>query len=177
MFRSVIVLIVLFFCAVGIQAQTCVDCHKKVTPGAVADWALSKHSQNDVGCAECHGDQHTSADDVDKVKIPTPATCATCHEERVEEYKKGKHALAWAAMKAMPTTHNLPSILSDGMKGCGACHKIGLKSEAEIKQLKEEGGGFGVASCDACHTRHLFSVKEARQPQACQTCHMGFGHP
>jgi hypothetical protein len=34
-----------------------------------------------------------------------------------------------------------------------------------------------VASCDACHTRHLFSVEEARQPQACQTCHMGFDHP
>jgi cytochrome c553 len=47
----------------------------------------------------------------------------------------------------------------------------------EIAALKQEGGGFGVASCDACHTRHLFSVEEARQPQACQTCHMGFDHP
>ena len=37
--------------------------------------------------------------------------------------------------------------------------------------------GFGVASCDACHTRHTFSKKEAQQPQACQTCHMGFDHP
>ncbi len=177
MFKSVIVLIVIFSCALGINAQNCVECHKKVTPGAVSDWELSKHSQNDVGCAECHGDQHRSADDVDKVKIPTPETCGECHSERVEEYKKGKHALAWAAMKAMPTTHNLPAILSDGMKGCGACHKIGLKSEEEIKQLKSEGGGFGVAACDACHTRHIFSVKEARQPQACQTCHMGFDHP
>jgi hypothetical protein len=43
--------------------------------------------------------------------------------------------------------------------------------------LKTEGAGFGVASCDACHTRHAFSVKEATQPQACQTCHMGFDHP
>ena len=34
-----------------------------------------------------------------------------------------------------------------------------------------------MASCDACHTRHIFSVQEARQPQACQTCHMGFDHP
>ena len=34
-----------------------------------------------------------------------------------------------------------------------------------------------MASCDACHTRHTFSKKEAQQPQACQTCHMGFDHP
>ena len=33
-----------------------------------------------------------------------------------------------------------------------------------------------TASCDACHTRHTFSAEEARQPQACQTCHMGFDH-
>ncbi|OEU44644.1 MAG: cytochrome C, partial [Desulfobacterales bacterium S7086C20] len=47
----------------------------------------------------------------------------------------------------------------------------------EIQELKEDGSGFGLASCDACHTRHAFSVKEAQQPQACQTCHMGFDHP
>jgi hypothetical protein len=63
------------------------------------------------------------------------------------------------------------------MKGCGGCHKIGLKTEAEIAELKKGSGGFGLASCDACHTRHTFSVAEARQPQACQTCHMGFDHP
>jgi len=67
--------------------------------------------------------------------------------------------------------------LMEGMKGCGGCHKIGLKTEEEIEELKENGPGFGLASCDACHTRHVFSVIEARQPQACQTCHMGFDHP
>ncbi|WP_319577937.1 multiheme c-type cytochrome [uncultured Desulfobacter sp.] len=32
-------------------------------------------------------------------------------------------------------------------------------------------------SCDECHTRHAFSLKEAQNPQACQTCHMGYDHP
>ncbi len=170
------VLAALLFPAV-LLAQDCVECHKKITPKIVADWQLSKHSENDVDCSVCHGEDHKSAGDVDKVQIPTPETCAECHEDQVAQFKKGKHAMAWAAMKAMPTIHWQPMALREGMKGCGGCHKIGLKSENEIKQLKKEGAGFGVASCDACHTRHLFSKKEAQQPQACQTCHMGFDHP
>jgi uncharacterized CHY-type Zn-finger protein len=172
----VIILVSIALCA-GAYAQECVDCHKKVTPNIVSDWKISKHSQNEVVCSVCHGDAHKTYKDVNKVQIPTPETCADCHDERVEEFKEGKHAAAWAAMKAMPTAHWQPMALMEGMKGCGGCHKIGLKTEAEIKELKKSGAGFGVASCDACHTRHTFSVQEAKQPQACQTCHMGFDHP
>lgn len=171
-----IILMSIALCA-GAYAQQCVDCHKKVTPNIVSDWQISKHSQNEVNCSVCHGELHKDQDDADKVQIPTPETCADCHEERVEQFKAGKHAAAWAALKAMPTAHWQPMALIEGMKGCGGCHKIGLKTEAEIKELKKSGAGFGVASCDACHTRHIFSVQEATQPQACQTCHMGFDHP
>ncbi|RME03330.1 MAG: cytochrome C, partial [Deltaproteobacteria bacterium] len=159
------------------QEEGCIGCHTKVTPGIVKDWKLSKHAENDIECDSCHGDQHTNATDVAKVEIPTPDTCDDCHSDRVEQFKRGKHALGWAAMKAMPTAHFQPMALMEGMKGCGGCHKIGLKSEEEIRDLSKEGNAFGIASCDACHTRHTFSVKEARQPQACQTCHMGFDHP
>jgi hydroxylamine dehydrogenase len=180
--RSMRVLMILVLFAVVLlafeaSAQDCVTCHEKITPNIVSDWQLSKHGQNKIDCSECHGGEHTSAQDVAKVKLPTPDTCATCHETRVKEYKAGKHALGWAAMKAMPTAHRQATALMEGMKGCGGCHKIGLKSETEIKELKKQGAGFGVASCDACHTRHTFSVLEAKQPQACQTCHMGFDHP
>jgi len=163
--------------AAGLQAQQCLECHKKTTPNIVSDWQISKHSQNDVDCATCHGDAHKTTADVALAKIPTPDTCATCHEEKVAQFKKGKHAVAWAAVKAMPTAHAQPVAMMEGMKGCGGCHKIGLKTEAEIQEIKKNGTGFGLASCDACHTRHTFSVKEASEPQACQTCHMGFDHP
>ena len=159
------------------SAQECLQCHRTVTPNIVSDWQVSEHSRNEVTCSTCHGDQHKSAQDVHKVQIPTPETCAACHENQVQQFKGGKHALAWAAMKAMPTAHWQPMALMEGMKGCGGCHKIGLKTEAEIKELKREGAGFGTASCDACHTRHIFSVKESKQPQACRTCHMGIDHP
>ena len=158
-------------------SQPCLDCHKKVTPNIVSDWQLSKHSQGGVDCAACHGEAHTTAADFAAARIPTPETCAQCHEDKVAQFKKGKHALAWAAMNAMPAAHAQPVAMMEGMKGCGGCHKLGVKSEAEAAALRKAGSGFGMASCDACHTRHTFSVVEARQPQACQTCHMGFDHP
>lgn len=176
--KLVVAVLIGFFISGYTYAQkSCTDCHTKVTPNIVSDWKISKHSQNEVDCSVCHGTDHSKADDFAKVKMPTPETCNTCHDKQVAQYKKGKHALAWAAMNAMPTTHMLPMALTDGMKGCGSCHKIGLKDEATIKRLKADGSVFGHASCDACHTRHTFSKKEAQQPQACQTCHMGFDHP
>jgi len=160
-----------------LSSQECLDCHGKTTPKIVSDWKLSKHSQNGITCSDCHGNAHKSQNDTEKALIPTPETCAQCHETQVNQFKSGKHAFGWAAMKAMPTAHFQPMAMMEGMKGCGGCHKIGIKTEMEIKELKKEGAGFGIASCDACHTRHLFSVEEAKQPQACQTCHMGFDHP
>jgi hypothetical protein len=157
--------------------DTCVDCHRKHSPGIVADWQTSRHSAAGIDCATCHGGEHRTASDAAKAAIPTPDTCATCHEQQVAQFKKGKHALAWAAMKAMPSAHAQPLAMTEGMKGCGGCHKIGLKTAEEARELTTQGRGFGLASCDACHTRHAFSLKEARQPQACQTCHMGFDHP
>ena len=81
-------------------------------------------------------------------------------------------------MKAMPTTHALPMELTEGQKGCGGCHKVGIKSEEEIAASESQAGStFGHAACDSCHTRHTFSVAEAREPEACASCHMGFDHP
>ncbi len=157
--------------------QNCIDCHTKVTPNIVKDWQLSKHFENDVDCATCHGEDHVTMKDFAKAEMPTYETCGTCHEEQVDQFVAGKHSKGWAAIMAMPTIHMQPWPLIEGEKGCGSCHKIGVKTEQEIAKLRSEGSMYGHASCDACHTRHTFSVKEAKQPQACQTCHMGFDHP
>jgi hypothetical protein len=157
--------------------DACVACHKTSSPSVVADWKASRHSAMGVGCVDCHGTDHMTAADAKKSKMPTPATCGGCHETQVTQFSKGKHAFAWAAVKAMPTFHYQALAVREGEKGCGGCHKLGLKSEAEAAELREVAGGYGVASCDACHTRHLFSKAEARQPEACKTCHMGFDHP
>jgi len=155
----------------------CVECHAKATPNVVNDWRLSKHAGLGIGCEACHGSDHVTFADAMNAKIPTPETCGQCHGDRLEQFKKGKHALAWAAMEAMPTIHYQPMSMTEGMKGCGGCHKIGIKSPEQINTLVKSGVRFGSASCDSCHTRHTFSVEEAKSPQACKTCHMGFDHP
>lgn len=152
----------------------CVDCHTKTTPAVVTEWRASRHSARGATCSTCHGSAHATATDVAKAETPTPDTCARCHETQVRQFTKGKHALAWSAMKALPTFHWQPMGAFDGMKGCEGCHKIGLKGAEETQRLAKQGHGHGLASCDACHTPHLFSLKEARQPQACQGCHTGF---
>ena len=176
--RIISIFIIVVFAGTAFAADDdCVECHTKITPNIVEDWKLSAHFGEDITCEDCHGDGHENESDVSKVLTVTAQTCADCHDTQFAQFSKGKHALGWASYRAMPTTHALPLSLTEGMKGCGGCHKIGLKTDEEIASLKAQGSVFGHASCDACHTRHTFSVKEAREPQACQTCHMGFDHP
>jgi hypothetical protein len=158
-------------------AAACVACHEKSTPGIVSDWRLSRHAAARVGCDACHGTAHGSATDSARATLPTPEACGRCHAARLAQYRGSKHALAWAAMMAMPTFHHQPPVLTDGLKGCGGFHAIGLKEPADQKAVARVAGrNWATGACDSCHTRHTFSVKEARQPQACRSCHTGFDH-
>jgi hypothetical protein len=141
------------------------------------DWRASRHAQEGIGCDACHKGDHRAANDTGKLTTVTAQTCGGCHERQMLQFSAGKHARAWEAAQALPTAHALTMTLGPGAPDCAGCHKIGLKPEAEIARLRAEGSTFGHASCDSCHTRHLFSLMEARQPQACQTCHMGLDHP
>jgi hypothetical protein len=159
--------------AAALAVDICVNCHKDVTPGIVQQHLDGKMGQKGIDCSSCHGSEHKLADDAHLAKMPTPDTCASCHEKQVSQYKEGKHSLAWVAMEAMPMLNHQPgAIVGEGYKGCSGCHKVGLKSPDQLKEFH-----YGSGACDSCHTRHTFSVKEARDPRACQTCHMGFDHP
>ena len=37
------------------ESAVCVVCHENTTPGVVGQWRNSKHSENEVGCLDCHG--------------------------------------------------------------------------------------------------------------------------
>ena len=152
-------------------SDTCIACHGKLTPGIVSDWQISAHARHDVACETCHGEHHQTADDASKAILPTPETCAPCHAERVAQFKRGKHARAWAAVRAIPNFHHGREARPGDPSGCASCHRIGLKTPEETAALRKAGATHGMASCDACHTRHLFSRAEAREPEACRTCH------
>jgi len=157
------------------EESVCVKCHRGVTPGIVSQFLAGKMGQAGMDCSDCHGGAHSKGSaDSNLAQMPTPDTCSMCHQERYDQFANGKHALAWVAMEAMPMwAHQPAAVTGTGLKGCSGCHKIGLK----LGVTKPEEFRYGTGSCDSCHTRHTFSVKEARDPRACMTCHMGFDHP
>ncbi|MDA3832924.1 MAG: multiheme c-type cytochrome [Spirochaetales bacterium] len=157
--------------------EVCIACHSGGTPGLVADWKSSKHSENGVTCSVCHGDKHKGRKTVHLVQLPDEHVCAKCHQDQFDQFSKGKHNFGWTTMNAMPVTHVEPDELMEGGRGCGGCHNMGIKSESQKKEQRDKGYRYQNNSCDECHTRHTFSKKEAQDPRACQQCHMGYDHP
>lgn len=152
----------------------CEECHARITPMIVKDFNRGAMSAT-MTCAGCHGDAHRGADDAHLAKLPTIATCAECHESQASQYLSGKHALGRIAMEAMPNTHRQPDAFIEGQKGCGGCHTLGLTDDAARTAENRRYYRYGM-DCQNCHTRHAFSAAEAREPEACQTCHTGFDH-
>jgi len=172
-------------CVVALLALTgtamaedaCVDCHREISPGQVRDWEVSAHADVEVTCSTCHGDKHTSAEDASLAEMPSEAVCGDCHEDQFNQFSRGKHNFGWVSLNAMPVTHVEPDELMEGGRGCGGCHSMGIKTEAQKKEQLDKGHRYQTNSCDECHTRHTFSADEARHPRACQQCHMGYDHP
>lgn len=153
------------------ETRRCLACHlnKGIAPVAIRDWQRSRHAKEGIGCEECHIPVPEAPEGVKKAPTAcedkrvrrrvSAVNCADCHRRQFQQFSGGKHSLGWVAMHAIPITAKLPKDILE--RGCGGCHNIG----------RDEG------KCDSCHTRHLFSAAEARRPEACQTCHMGFDHP
>jgi hydroxylamine dehydrogenase len=177
---TVLVCLFAMFCFTGLAIraeEACITCHRDISPGQVADWESSKHSEEDVTCSVCHGEMHKGAQDAQLAQMPNEHVCAQCHEDQFNQFAKGKHNFGWTSLNALPITHVEPDELMEGGRGCGGCHNMGIKSEVQKKEQRDKGYRYQNNSCDECHTRHSFSKKEALDPRACQQCHMGYDHP
>ncbi|MGD9134497.1 MAG: multiheme c-type cytochrome, partial [Desulfobacterales bacterium] len=178
----------------AIVGQSCVDCHRLKTPAIYADWKNSVHGKIGVDCAKCHranNEYSILKSHLEHYKRPisvvvSPINCGGCHPKQAEEYKRSKHA----------NTHKIiwkiDHWLNDGMNnaverttGCLACHGTVVKVDRG-KPLAGTWPNVGVGrvnpdgslgSCSSCHTRHRFSLVEARKPEACDQCHLGPDHP
>jgi len=171
---AAVVLVACIGTAYAVESE-CENCHAKLTPMIVKDFNRGVMSET-MGCADCHGEAHTGMDDADNAELPTIATCQPCHEEKAEQYLAGKHAKGLLAVQALPFSHGQPDAFVAGQRGCGGCHALGLATQEDRKTEARQYYKYGM-DCQNCHTRHAFSVAEAREPEACQTCHQGFDHP
>jgi len=69
--------------------------------------------------------------------------------------------------------------------GCQMCHGTTVELGPDNKPINETWpGGVGtrypdgsIGTCTVCHTRHKFSISDARKPEACGACHLGPDHP
>jgi hypothetical protein len=186
------------------ENRKCVMCHKTKTPVLTAQWTESGHSENGVGCYECHAAEEGDADAFEHngqlvATVVTPRDCANCHEEIAKEFEASHHS------KAAQFVGSLDNILGEVIEGpiiaangCWQCHgsRVAFLKEEDGSVKKDASGkplidpttwpntGIGRVNmdgswgaCSACHSRHAFSRKMARQPEVCGKCHMGPDHP
>ena len=176
-------------------AKGCIECHAGENAGIVADWAGSRHAHANVTCLDCHAagpaDADVSIGHLDYVKtrvsaIVSPKDCSRCHPSEAAEYARSKHAntleLIW---KIDPwLNHGLNNEI-ERTTGCYACHGSFVKIKngkldpntwpnVGVGRINPDGS---KGSCSSCHTRHTFTIAEARRHEACGQCHLGPDHP
>ncbi len=78
-----------------------------------------------------------------------------------------------------------PYVRAARAAGCQMCHGTKIEMGPDNKPINETWpGGVGsiypdgsIGTCTVCHTRHRFSIADARKPEACGACHLGPDHP
>lgn len=178
----------------------CADCHADYNPTIVRQFAASamgrvgaqnprvEHQQKQIGCADCHGADH---DRIMASKGRVPETmCAQCHpviyQEHVVDlghsYGPGPAGIGpnWERNIGVPHYDQMPRKVME--MGCDPCHAQAGATDAQYwsddEQKYIDNSSLTIRNgCIACHTRHSFSLEEARKPEACYTCHMGPDHP
>jgi len=121
------------------------------TPGMEVDevWGLASANS---GCQQCHGA---------KVAIEgTDGSLVTVDELKPDGEGKPTNLDAVALIKR--DSDGIPMLSSTSWPNTG------------IGRLNLDGSR---GSCTACHSRHDFSPRRARQPENCGKCHLGPDHP
>ena len=189
------------------QALACLECHKAESPGIFSDWAHSRHASANITCLDCHQAEEFDPDvsqthykqyersdskwGTKEYRVPvsavvSPKDCSRCHPDEAKQYSVSKHANTIEIMwKLDPWLNAGQNADIERQAGCFHCHGtvVGTKNgkldpdtwpNVGVGRLNMDGS---KGSCAACHTRHKFSVAEARQPDTCGQCHLGPDHP
>ncbi len=126
----------------------------------------------EVGCIDCHmGVGVQTGNHKTDLKLPDAGDCGQCHVKQFAERESERDTQTWPQDQwpagrpshALSMLANFETAIWAGMEerevsvGCTMCHTT-------------------QSTCNTCHTRHEFSVVEARKPEACSTCHNGVDH-
>ncbi len=186
--------------------KECVDCHKTENPGIINDWKDSRHAHASVTCIDCHeveadspmATQHETLVGTDtyiSVLVP-PSTCQRCHPAEVDQFNTSGHFRAYRqiipkdSLHALTQIHegrNNPELMgAPNETGCMQCHGTEIKLDENNRPTQDTWPNMGMGNvypdgstgnCSTCHTRHKFTIAEARRPNACASCHLGPDHP
>jgi hydroxylamine dehydrogenase len=182
------------------QPGSCAPCHRKLNPLIVQQYEQSAmgragtqnarvdYAERSLTCADCHGTDH---DRIMASKGRVAETvCASCHAEIYKEHvldaghsygpDPGGLGANWERNIGVPHYKGMPRKVME--MGCDPCHAQAGATDAKYwsDSLQQYVDGSSLTyrnGCIACHTRHAFSLEEARKPEACYTCHMGPDHP
>lgn len=187
------------------ESQECLECHKDETPAIVEQWGAGKHFRANVSCYECHRAEAADKDALKHngyiiSTIVSPKDCFRCHSKEVNEFESSHHSKGARILGSHDNrlaevvegnrgfvTEGFPrGISSAAANGCWQCHGVEVKvlKDGKLDQATWPNTGIGrinpdgsEGSCSACHSRHKFSVEQARNPENCGKCHMGPDHP
>jgi len=160
---------------------TCYDCHKAEAHDPDVSKSHSKvYKRDDLKYGSKKYMVPISA-------VVTPKDCSRCHPDEAKQYSISKHAntleIIW---KIDPWLNKGMNSDFERTSGCFHCHGTILKKDKKENLDAETWPNVGVGrinmdgskgSCTSCHTRHRFSLMEARKPEACGQCHLGPDHP
>lgn len=133
-------------------------------------------------------------------------TCSRCHPVEYDEFMKSGHAdlsrqavydlnKAGGKLVGLQLHHEGGEFMgiekgsavngASRHSGCAVCHGSEVEVGPDNKPINTTWpAGVGtlypdgsVGNCTVCHTRHQFSIAEARKPEACASCHLGPDHP
>jgi hypothetical protein len=187
------------------KTKDCLECHQQEIPVIKQQWGASKHYRANVGCYECHQADEKDTDAFDHYGnmisiIVTPKDCARCHDKEVSEFNASHHSKGARILGSldnrlaevvegnrMMVTPAFPEgVSAAAVNGCWQCHgsEVKVLEDGELDPATWPNTGIGrinpdgsEGSCSACHSRHKFSVEQARNPENCGKCHMGPDHP
>ncbi len=132
----------------------CVACHgnpelfvkERLLHRYYQDWIKSPHAAAGLSCADCHGGDPTATEataahgEALRLINPAsplyyknqPATCGTCHADKLEQFKTSKHYQALMADLVAPT--------------CTTCHQA-MNRRPYYREIL-------VYGCKTCHNEH-----------------------